>query len=59
LGISGAIQHTFGIKGSKFIIAVNRDQSAPIMKMADLPCLSDIDVLVPVLYDKINAQKRT
>lgn len=49
LGVSGAVQHTVGIRNSKFIIAVNKDKGAPIMKMADLPCVSDIGELLPVL----------
>lgn len=56
LGVSGAVQHAAGIGNSKFIIAVNKDRSAPIMKMADLPCVSDVEDLVPALRKKLDSQ---
>lgn len=55
LGVSGAIQHAVGVRNSKFIVAVNKDKNAPIMKMADLACISDIEELVPVLRKKIDS----
>lgn len=49
LGISGAIQHLVGMRNSKYIIAVNIDKGAPLLKVADLPCIADVRALLPEL----------
>jgi electron transfer flavoprotein alpha subunit len=49
LGISGAIQHLVGMKTAKYIIAVNIDKGAPLLKTADLPCVADVRELLPEL----------
>ncbi|HEX6547234.1 MAG TPA: electron transfer flavoprotein subunit alpha/FixB family protein [Candidatus Dormibacteraeota bacterium] len=56
-GISGAMQHTVGMKGAKVIIAINKDAEAPIMKMADLAVVGDALKIVPKLTEAVKARK--
>src|ERR687885_31774 len=57
LGISGAIQHKVGMQSSENILAVNKDQNAPIFEFADLGVVGDVHKIVPKLTEAIRAKK--
>lgn len=49
LGVSGQVQHTVGMAESQFVVAVNKDKNAPIMKHCDLGLVADLEKVLPVL----------
>src|SRR5271165_5879237 len=55
-GISGATQHLVGMKGAQHVIAVNKDEAAPIMQIADLGVVGDVTAVLPRLIDALRAR---
>lgn len=56
-GISGATQHTSGMSGSKYIVAINKDEEAPIFEVADLSIVGNVTEILPVMIEEMKKVK--
>lgn len=58
LGASGAMQYVVGFMDSKVIVAINKDESAPIFKMCDIGIVGDLNEILPALIEEVKQLKR-
>lgn len=56
-GVSGAMQHISGIMGSKYIVAINKDETAPIFEVANVGIVGDVKVILPLMIEEIRKLK--
>ena len=57
-GISGAVEHVYGMKEAGLVVAINKDPEAPIFKTADIGVVGDILELIPQLTEQVKSARR-
>lgn len=57
LGVSGALQHSLGLRNAGFVVAVNKDRDAPIFKTANLSVVADVQQFLPALLSRLKENK--
>ena len=56
-GVSGATQHVSGMMGSKYIVAINKDEDAPIFSIADIGIVGDVKQIIPLMIEEVQKRK--
>ncbi|MBU3153991.1 electron transfer flavoprotein subunit alpha/FixB family protein [Clostridium estertheticum] len=56
-GLSGATQHTSGMTGAKYIVAINKDEEAPIFEIADISIIGNVNEILPVMIEEMKKVK--
>lgn len=56
-GISGATQHTSGMTGAKYIVAINKDEEAPIFEIADISIIGNVNEILPIMIEEMKKVK--
>ena len=54
-GVSGDVYHYFGLQDAKFVVAINPDENAPIMKLANMAVVADATLVIPALLEALAA----
>lgn len=57
-GISGATQHTSGMTGSNYIVAINKDEEAPIFEVANVAIVGNVNEILPIMIEEMKKQKQ-
>jgi electron transfer flavoprotein alpha subunit len=58
-GLAGDVYHYFGLQQAKFVVAINLDESAPIMKVANMALVGDARQVIPAMLDRLSARSQT
>ncbi|NRT28818.1 electron transfer flavoprotein alpha subunit [Clostridium beijerinckii] len=56
-GISGATQHTSGMTGSNYIVAINKDEEAPIFEVANVAIVGNVNEILPIMIEEMKKAK--
>jgi len=56
-GVSGAVQHTVGLRNVEILVAINKDPAAPIFEMATYGIVADVNEILPLLLEKVKKRR--